>query len=95
MNDNSVYEETVLEVQQDKYEAWIDRARAAARDIARRQGTVSSDDIWEACPPPQYADARVMGAVFHPRKDWVVDGYQRSRRRACHSRPICVWRLAH
>lgn len=90
----SNYESTVLEVQKEKYEAWIDRARKEARKIAKRKGQVCSDDIWRACPPPEYADPRVMGAVFFPADDWIITHYQRSARRECHGRPVAVRQLA-
>jgi hypothetical protein len=90
----SNYEDSILEVQKEKYEAWIDRARKEARKIAKRRGKVSADDVHRACPPPEYADPRVMGAVFFPREDWIVVEYQRSVRKSNHGRPIAVWSLA-
>lgn len=88
------YKDTVLQVQQEKYESWIEKARKAARRIAKRKGKVSADDVRRVCPPPPYADPRVMGAIFYPRDDWEHVEYRRSARKEAHCRPVSVWRLA-
>ncbi len=87
------YDNTVLAIHEENHEAWIERARAAARAFALQHGVVTSDDIWEVCPPPRGADARVMGAVFHPREEWKKVDYRQSVRRANHGRPVAMWIL--
>lgn len=71
---------------------WIAEARQLAREIAIRKGCVTSDDIWDACPPPATIDSRVMGAVFS-RHEFEQTGYVKSRRPICHKRPIGTWVL--
>ena len=71
---------------------WITQARNYAREVALKYGSVTSDDIWDFCPPPSSIDPRVMGAVFL-RKEFEQNGYVKSRRRVCHNRPIGSWVL--
>lgn len=71
---------------------WLDRARAMARQIAIKRGVVTSDDLWKACPPPAEVDPRVMGAVFQ-KEEFTQVGYVKSKRTACHKRPIGQWVL--
>lgn len=73
---------------------WLAEAREVALRIAegRRSGSVCSDDIWQACPPPPGADPRCMGPVFS--RGPFERAYMRpSMRPECHRRPIQVWRL--
>jgi hypothetical protein len=71
---------------------WLANARAAARRIAREKGTVTIDEVRECCPPPADADPRVMGAVMQPR-EFVLIKFVESRRKACHGRPIGLFKL--
>lgn len=72
---------------------WVDLARATAREIALRNGSVTIDDVRAECPPPLEQDPRIMGAVFSQKSVWERIGYVSSRRRACHARPIPIWKL--
>jgi hypothetical protein len=72
--------------------AWIERARKVAVEIAKTRGYVTSDLIWDKCPPSSDFEPRVMGAVFS-HQGLVRDGYVNSGRKACHGRPIAVWKL--
>lgn len=66
--------------------AWLAMARFSALMLYRRLGRpISIDDVRGECPPPAWADPRVMGAVF---RGWNAVGFMNSRRRACHGRPI-------
>lgn len=87
------YDNNVLEVHEEGHAAWIEKARAAARSFAIAHGVVTSDDIWEICPPPKGADPRVLGAVFKPRSDWERVDYRPSIRRQSHGRPVAMWVL--
>ena len=71
---------------------WLTQARAAARRIARENGTVTIDEVREFCPPPEGVDPRVMGAVMQPREFQMVKLVE-SRRKACHGRHIGVFKL--
>ena len=71
---------------------WLTRARAAARSLAMRRGSVTIDEVRELCPPPGDVDPRVMGAVFKHNEFELVD-YIESRRKACHGRHIGIFRL--
>lgn len=81
----------IREDQEEAYRDWIKQARSAAIRIARESGKVTIDDVRAVCPPPDKADPRVMGAIFHPRKLWTVVGYIKSGRRENHGRPIPEW----
>ena len=88
-----LYEQQILPLQEETHGTWIDKARATARRLARELGAITIDDVREACPPPKGVDPRVLGAVFHPKKDWVCVDYRKSWRRECHNRPVAIWRL--
>lgn len=75
-----------------EHEAWIAHARLAAWRIAFEKGAVTIDDVREVCPPPEDADPRIMGAVFHG-GEFVRVGFEVSARRACHGRMIGLFRL--
>ncbi|MEM1371941.1 MAG: hypothetical protein AAGG72_06910 [Pseudomonadota bacterium] len=71
---------------------WLANARDAARNIAKRKGQCTADDVRQECPVPQGMDGRVMGAVFRS-DEWVPGEFINSKRRTCHNRPIRVFRL--
>lgn len=65
---------------------WLEEARHVAfRLYWQSEQPITIDDVRAECPPPPWADPRVMGAVF---RGWVAVGYVNSRRRTCHRRPI-------
>jgi hypothetical protein len=74
--------------------AWIARARDCAIAIAREKGSVTVNDVREACPPPEGADPRIMGAVLLA-PQFARIGMRPSDRRTCHGRPIGVFTLRH
>lgn len=87
------YEENILPDQERHYDGLVAKLRAKARELAQGGREITSDDIHEAMPIPQGTDGRIMGAAFFPRKDWAKCGYQPSRRKENHGRPIARWRL--
>lgn len=95
MTIDAVYTDVILPEQEAKHSEWIAKARETAIAIARQKGCVSSDDLWEACPPPVNADPRVMAAAFHPRSTWELAGYVKSRRKVNHGRTVAEWKLRH
>lgn len=73
-------------------ELWIAAARKAAHEIATIKGEVTVDDVWQACPPPEGMNRKLMMAAF-PRSEWeVVDYVQSQRQDVNHGRRIAVWR---
>lgn len=77
----------------------IEEARAAflaqAREFVNQSpvGTeMSVDDVRKEVAIPEGIDPRVMGAVFLERDGWKPIGFQNSKRRTCHKRPIRVFR---
>lgn len=73
-------------------ERWVREARVAALRIYGERGEVTSDDVWNACPPPDTVDGRLMSSVLS-RADWEIVGYRRSARGRNAARKIAVWRL--
>ena len=71
---------------------WLYQARAVARDLARKNGSVTIDQVRVQCPPPHGIDPRIMGAVF-TRKHFVAPVWVDSKRKECHFRPIRVFQL--
>jgi hypothetical protein len=90
MNEH-VYHDVVAVQQVEDHGEWLAMAKAVAIQVSLAQGYVSSDDIWESCPPPAGADPRVMGALWRPRQHWAPIGYVPSSRKECHCRPIRQW----
>jgi hypothetical protein len=72
---------------------WLASARAVARHLAYRNGTVTIDEVRRHCEPPEGIDPRVMGAVFRSADFEATGDYRRSDRRACHNRPVAIFRL--
>lgn len=73
---------------------WMDRALNAARAVAARQATFTTDDVWALVGPPP--EPRAMGAVMKrlAAEDGAhaTGGYVVSARAECHGRPVRVWR---
>jgi hypothetical protein len=87
------YRNAVLPDQEKAQHEWISLARQTAERLARQNGQITSDDIWDVCPPPVGADPRVMGAVFADKTIWQRVGYVKSARKINHGRPVTAWTL--
>ena len=87
-----LFEQTVLPLFEEYRQDWLLVARATAFQLGEFLAEVCIDDVREIVPPPPDKDPRVNGAVFE-RKYWLKLRTERSRRRACHNRPIAIWRL--
>jgi len=72
---------------------WLATARATARRIAAKNGSVTINEVRALVPMPEGVDPRVAGAVFLG-KDWRCLGYVSSVRRTSHGRPIARFVLA-
>lgn len=89
----SDYRNSVLPDQEAAHEGWIEKARVEARRIAKERGCLTSDDIWDVCPPPPGVDPRVMGAIFADKTLWERTGYTKSSRKINHGRVVAQWKL--
>lgn len=89
-----VYHDQIKPKQEADYSEWLDRARDAITQLSksRPDGIVSSDDVWDICPPPPEVEPRAMGAIWQPRGRWQKVGFVVSRRALNHKRPIMQWR---
>lgn len=71
-------------------------ARRAMLEHLLQHGQCTADDVQELCPPPDWIDPVVYGAVPSPlARAGIIRrvGYVPSRRPSAHSRPVSVWRL--
>ena len=76
-------------------QAWLERARERAYQIAKRNGTVNADEVREACeaagdtaPSPQ-----VCGSVF--KVGFVFTGERiKSTHKDNHARELKLWKIA-
>ena len=73
-------------------EAWVAKARSTAKALAAWRGSVSIDDVLEACPRPESVNPNATGAVFRE-KCWKRIGYTPSKAPAAHARVIGVYEL--
>jgi len=87
--------EEAMDLLKSRRAGFISMARKAAVQIASKHPDrlVTIDDVRDKCPPPEGIDPRVMGAVFSERDTWEFVSFTRSARRACHHRPIQIFRL--
>lgn len=83
-------EQLVIEFYSSGRLSWLTRARGLALQLGRFGDQITIDDVREVCPPPEFVDPRVMGAVFR-NEDWVCIGYRKSKRNTCHRRPIGIF----
>lgn len=76
-------------------QAWVNKATRTLIKVANARPEFTTDDLWEAgLPRPR--EPRALGAVMNDaaRRRYVkaTKRYQQSNRRACHARPVRVWR---
>ena len=77
---------------EEHYPDFLDRARAVAEEIARKKGTVSSDDVRAVLAIPPDVHHNAMGAIFRgPR--WERIDWQQSEQPQRHANRIGIWRL--
>lgn len=88
------YHDTIKPEQERQHADWLEQAQDAITklSLSRESGIVSSDDVWDICPPPAGVEPRAMGAVWQPRDRWQKVGFVPSRRGVNHKRPIMQWR---
>lgn len=88
----NIFDYEVLPLFQERRGDYLALARAAARMLAHKNGTVTVDDVRAICPPPDGVDGRVCGAIFAGREFERV-GFVNSQRKTCHGRPLSVFQL--
>jgi len=71
---------------------FLDYARWIAKDICRKKGHVTSDDVREFAKLPPNIDGRVYGAIFSG-DEWIKTGYTQTKIKSSHGRPIAVFTL--
>lgn len=82
---------TVMESFEDRAAPWLKEARAIAKNICEKNGTVTSDDLRDILDPPPGIGAKIFGAVFQT--GFIPCGMVPTRRPASHGRLIRVWRV--
>lgn len=93
MKSASAFEQLVLPLfEQGSNSLWLARARAVAFELGKGGRLVTVDNVRDRCPPPPYADPRIMGAIFVKRY-WERVGHVESGRGVNHHRPIVMFRL--
>lgn len=73
-------------------EAWVEKARSTAKALAAWKGSVSIDDVLEACPRPESVHPNATGAIFRERC-WKRIGYTQSKNPSAHARVIGIFEL--
>ncbi len=72
---------------------WLDGARWQARILLRDKPYITIEDILAVYPRPDYLHVNITGSVFKD-KDFVADGWTRSKRKSSNGRQVMRWRLA-
>ena len=92
MSDENIFHDEIAPDCEKRHGFWLAEAREHATRIAREKGRVTIDDVRLVCPPPKYADPRVMGAVLK-QPHFTHIGWRRSTRAKCHGRHIGIFTL--
>lgn len=83
-----------LDLVESNAQTFVETMRSHAREIARKNVTVTSDDLREIADRdnfhPHHKNA--WGAIFRG-SEWMQIGYTKSRITSNHSRVIAVWAL--
>lgn len=81
----------------DDAQAWIAEALQVISAVARRQPTLTSDDVWARMRPAR--EPRAMGAAFRQASSLGIvtrtDRTVLSQRTENHRRPVRVWESGH
>lgn len=93
-----VLEQAIRRIQRASDTDWFLAAEHGVRVVAARKQILSSDDVWEWLRDfdVETKDNRAMGGVMlNAHRDKVIaplPQWRTSRRPACHSRPIRMWK---
>jgi len=89
---SQAYHDDIKPLQEQTNAELVEKLRKAAKELAARMPDgITSDDIFDIVDIPTNVDRRIMGAVFN-KAEWEHVGWQASRRRINHGRPIRRWR---
>lgn len=72
--------------------SWVDEARAVAKQLARKDGQVSIDEVLDFLPRPEDIHPNATGSVFRERC-WKKVGYKSSSKPSAHARAIGIYQL--
>ena len=81
-----------LELLEERYPIFLERARAAARIICNVKGTVTADDVRAVLSIPPDVHPNTMGALFQG-PQWEFMGWERSSQPQRHGNRAGRWRL--
>jgi hypothetical protein len=74
--------------------AYLDKARAKARELLERRETITVEDVTILCPLPRYLHRNNIGLILkHP--DFRPIGYTIARRPSSNGRVIRIWGLSN
>ena len=82
-----------LDAHEQNYIEWMQRARLSAIAVAQQRGTVTINDVWAICPPPEGVNPSAMGAVFRG-EVFVACGYTKAKKVSAHARIVRIYKLA-
>ena len=95
---DAITDDAINRVERNADPDWLETAYWVLRKLAAQQLEFSSDDIWYRLGELRVSthEPRAMGAVIRRaiREELIVPTgkYRKSFRRACHGRPIAIWR---
>lgn len=92
-------EHALMRVEESANPQWLRSAITAVRATAVRNGTLTTDDVWETLrstyPGVDTHEYRALGAVMRiaARHGWIKRSgtYRPTKRPQAHRRPIAVW----
>lgn len=93
-----VTNDAIQRVGEHAHPEWLAEARDAVYVVALRLPQFTTDDVWDAMQDVEVTthEPRALGAVMRAAaKEGICApslGYVNSRRRACHLRPLRVWK---
>lgn len=77
------------------HDEWCARTHAAIAEVARRQKTLTTDDVWALVTEDAPREPRAMGAAMRRASAagmiQPLDEWQHTARVAAHRRPLRVW----
>jgi hypothetical protein len=84
--------EEVLDKFEETRTEFLRQCRIIAYEVFRNNGRVTIDDVRGRVEIPNEVDGRVFGAVFNS-KEWQRIGYESTKVKSSHRRPIGVFVL--
>ena len=86
--------EALDQVEQNCNDEWFDNALKIVRELCETGEELTTDDVWLRIK--SIREPRAMGAVMTKaaKYGWIesTDRVVKSKRPACHRRPIAIWR---